>query len=483
VPLSQIAVTFSEEPNPIDARATANYELRRAVNGVFDDSDDVVYKLTPQYTLGSDLVQLYIAGGPLPAGTYRLIVRGTTSIHDLAGLKLDGDGNGAAGGDYVRTFVVTSFDSTRTWDGGGADDKWSTGADWVGDVMPQPGEHLVFAGTVRPTPLNDFAANTVFRALTFTHDGFTLSGQPIVLDPNGGTAVGNDFASAGTNTVQLPITLASAGMVTVAAGLSRLEFGSTATINTAGHLLTLDDNSSGEGSRFRGAISGAGAVMKTGAGIATLEGSNSYTGGTTVLGGTLYVSNADALPLGGSLIIGAGGTVVLASGLSAGGSGTAASTSPVARSLAATVPAANSASDEQAIDAEVPAAIPHRPTLQATPYQHHALTAATTRSQPAHGPVTTSTVQVAAEHGTAAVSQPSLGTLAARTASSAARPVPAPPIQARHHDQVLQSAALQSRTDLDWAWALEGVGGRKQSPKKNAHALFAVDQVLADWPR
>jgi hypothetical protein len=37
------------------------------------------------------------------------------------------------------------------WDGGGADNHWTTAANWVGDVAPQPGDDLVFpAGAARP---------------------------------------------------------------------------------------------------------------------------------------------------------------------------------------------------------------------------------------------------------------------------------------------------------------------------------------------
>ena len=44
-----------------------------------------------------------------------------TGIHDLAGILLDGDGDAAEGGDYVRTFsvglVTTDFDSDGNVDG------------------------------------------------------------------------------------------------------------------------------------------------------------------------------------------------------------------------------------------------------------------------------------------------------------------------------------------------------------------------------
>ncbi len=47
------------------------------------------------------------SGLPLPAGSYRLLVCGTTTIRDGAGNPLDGDGDGIGGDDFVRNFTVT----------------------------------------------------------------------------------------------------------------------------------------------------------------------------------------------------------------------------------------------------------------------------------------------------------------------------------------------------------------------------------------
>src|SRR5207249_3646105 len=45
-------------------------------------------------------------GGFLPQGNYRFTVSGNTSIHDLAGLELDGDGDGQPGGNYVPPVTI-----------------------------------------------------------------------------------------------------------------------------------------------------------------------------------------------------------------------------------------------------------------------------------------------------------------------------------------------------------------------------------------
>src|SRR5207248_826921 len=72
----QITITFSEGLNPIDARAAASYELRGAgLDGIFDDGDDAVYSLVPQYTEGLTVtLGVTASGGLVPAGNYRLTI-------------------------------------------------------------------------------------------------------------------------------------------------------------------------------------------------------------------------------------------------------------------------------------------------------------------------------------------------------------------------------------------------------------------------
>ncbi len=112
--VNQLVVQFSEELNFIDANAAASYELRRAGNGIFGDQDDVIYSLTPsyQYSAATSLSQvdlnLGIGGQPLPAGQYRFVIRGgaNASIHDTAGLRLDGNTDGLEGPDFIRFFSL-----------------------------------------------------------------------------------------------------------------------------------------------------------------------------------------------------------------------------------------------------------------------------------------------------------------------------------------------------------------------------------------
>jgi hypothetical protein len=106
--VSGIEILFSEEPNPIDSLAASNFDLREAgTNGLFGDSDDTIIPIEPRFSLGSNRVILHILSGCLRPGHYRLTVAGITSVHDLSGLKLDGDGNGTGGDDFVRFFTVS----------------------------------------------------------------------------------------------------------------------------------------------------------------------------------------------------------------------------------------------------------------------------------------------------------------------------------------------------------------------------------------
>jgi hypothetical protein len=109
--VSQIAVVFSQTPNDIDARAASLYTLVGAgTGGSFTASDAIVYALTPTYQQGTDQVVLTVNGGPLPANLYQLTIESNTtaSVHNLAGVALDGNGDGLPGSNYVTTFTLAA---------------------------------------------------------------------------------------------------------------------------------------------------------------------------------------------------------------------------------------------------------------------------------------------------------------------------------------------------------------------------------------
>src|SRR5687768_13075901 len=71
--------------------------------------------------------------------------------------------------------------AVATWDGGGADDNWTTAANWAGDVAPQPGDDIVYPAAGRLSSLNDFPAGTAFRSLTLAGGGFQIGGNAVTL--------------------------------------------------------------------------------------------------------------------------------------------------------------------------------------------------------------------------------------------------------------------------------------------------------------
>src|SRR5207244_2125933 len=95
--------------------------------------------------------------------------------------------------------------AVATWDGGGADNRWMTAANWAGDVAPQPGDDLVFpSGAAQLTNVNDFAAGTEMNSLAVHSGGYQISRNLITLS----AGLSADFANGSTT---VAISLAGTG--------------------------------------------------------------------------------------------------------------------------------------------------------------------------------------------------------------------------------------------------------------------------------
>jgi autotransporter-associated beta strand protein len=146
-----------------------------------------------------------------------------------------------------------------TWNGGGTDNNWSTGANWGGSP-PTPNADIRFNGTSRLLSFLDAAY--AINSLTFvsTAGAFTLSGSALTIGAGGITQ------SSATNLQ----TLNNAGIILAA--------NQTWSVAAGGLLVSAP-------------ISGAYSLLVTGTGTLTLTGTNLYTGGTTVNSGTLNISS------------------------------------------------------------------------------------------------------------------------------------------------------------------------------------------------
>jgi T5SS/PEP-CTERM-associated repeat protein/autotransporter-associated beta strand protein len=198
----------------------------------------------------------------------------------------------------------------QTWDGGGADNNWTTSANWnatltIPPQVPPPNDgtaNIVMAGTTRLTPRVD--VDWDINSLTFnsTAGGFSISGDPGVLLGIGAGGITNNDTQL--QFLLLPIALDASQTWSAAAG--PLSIGNT----VAGHVLlsrtlTLDGPNN---IQLHGAITNATSLIKTGTGTLTLDGlnTNTYTGTTTVSAGTLVLNRTGgpnrAIP--GNLVIG-----------------------------------------------------------------------------------------------------------------------------------------------------------------------------------
>ena len=151
--LTEITLSLSEAINEIDANAPAAYSLLfSGADGVFGNLDDNLIDVAPTYEAGSTSITLTTAES-LASGSYRLTLFGSTTLHDASGLRLDGDGDGTAGGDYVREFSMevdlppTASDLSLT-----IDEDAETAITLVGDDgNPTVEQNLIFEITSLPT--------------------------------------------------------------------------------------------------------------------------------------------------------------------------------------------------------------------------------------------------------------------------------------------------------------------------------------------
>jgi autotransporter-associated beta strand protein len=149
----------------------------------------------------------------------------------------------------------------QVWDGGGANDNWTTALNWDGDVAPaNNGTALVtFDGAVRTTPNVDAAQSVNQINFAASASAFTIGGQALTIGSGG--VVNN---SGVTQTINSNVSTGGVTFTTGGAGS-----------------LTINGNITGLGG-FEG-------MTKNGAGTLTLRGTNTFKGDVNVNGGTIDV--------------------------------------------------------------------------------------------------------------------------------------------------------------------------------------------------
>jgi len=229
---------------------------------------------------------------------------------------------GGKGGD--GQIILTYATPSRTWTGGGADDNWSTSANWTLAGAPVAGDNLIFSGSTRQNNTNNLnvSAGLTNGWLKFTGGGFVLNGNPLGLDP--GVATGQITNSAGTNTLALPINIvANNKFWSIAAG-SELRIAGPLTNNAAANpLATIVDGgtvritSSGNVQSSRMFTINNGALIVDGGNVNTTNdgfrlaptGSGLTTAFNVTNSGTVRIAGAGSLRMGQSGSSTSGGIV------------------------------------------------------------------------------------------------------------------------------------------------------------------------------
>ena len=222
-----------------------------------------------------------------------------------------------------------------TWDGGGANNNWTTGSNWVGNVAPTAGNSsdLTFSGSTRPGATVNSGSTFQVNSITFDAGAtttFTISGgnasSKIVLGSitndsaflqTIGNASGNpiaEFSNAGTIDTGVSGLLIQSLMTGTAnvskTGAGQLEI-NNAKVNTYSGLLTASSGSVLIAASIGSAdvVINSGAVLNTGVAGSTL---NNLTVSGTLLPGSAV--DFGSLSLNGNLTLNPGSTTALAVG-------------------------------------------------------------------------------------------------------------------------------------------------------------------------
>jgi len=270
------AALFSVRLNGITAGS--QYD-RLNVNGAAYIAGNLNVSLGPGFTPAiGDVFTIITKDGTDPVvGTFSGLKEGALFATGSTAFRFSY--TGGTGNDVTLTRIAA-----RIWDGGGANDNWSTAANWAGGVAPTAGDALVFpAGASRLTSVNDFTSGTAFGSILISGSNYSVSGNAIAMN---GTVtsfgVGNTFSLNALLSPNGGFAYSGTDVFTVSSAIDTN--GNSLSLNTGSGTMLLNN-----------VISGSGNLITSGAGTTALSGTNTYTGTTTALAGTLAVRSNKAL--------------------------------------------------------------------------------------------------------------------------------------------------------------------------------------------
>lgn len=260
---------------------------------------------TPPNLSGATLLLLRSFAFPFSVGQKFVIITNTgaaaqgTAFANLAqnarvtnsGVVFQISYTGGSGNDVELTVVDAPFVGTgvtRTWDGGGNNAFFSNPTNWVGDVVPQDGDSILF-----PTGLpaaDRLATNNLsirFNQLLCASNGgstMTLRGQPLLLA--GGILATQE---SGGLLIDDTVSFLNGGPIQVGAGNLVLD----GPVNNGGSDITI---SGGSGQVLVNSVmSGGGGLVVSNSGGVELNNGNTYQGTTRLLRGAVTVAAPSSL--------------------------------------------------------------------------------------------------------------------------------------------------------------------------------------------
>jgi autotransporter-associated beta strand protein len=76
--------------------------------------------------------------------------------------------------------TIRAITQTHTWDGGGADNLWTTKENWVDDAAPDPSDNIILpAVAARLENVDNFASDVLFGSITISGSGYDVQGNAL----------------------------------------------------------------------------------------------------------------------------------------------------------------------------------------------------------------------------------------------------------------------------------------------------------------
>jgi len=237
------------------------------------DSVVTVWPTAGDILLGQSLASSVLSGGSAtPEGTFAFTSPATvpgvgTNLQSVTYTPSDSANYNVALSNVSVAVLPLPPSWNSYWDGGGTNNDWSNGDNWIGDNAPDSQASLHFAGTQRLTPNNNFSAGTLFSNIYFDvgAGAFTLDGNQIAM------ADSMENSSTNQQIVAIPILVGDGRILSIR------------TMDGSGDLT------------ISGVISGSGNLEKlihtSNETAAVITGSNTYSGKTTIHAGGLRISS------------------------------------------------------------------------------------------------------------------------------------------------------------------------------------------------